>query len=82
MNDKDKELVNYFEKQAKPSKVYQKPLPFESVHKHLAMLVNYLNEQSIDDRVLPRREARRKVVAQLERSLHSRAMQKLLEYGE
>jgi hypothetical protein len=64
---------------------FQKPLPTESIHKHLQMLANYCKEMA--DRPKPTRaERREKAFADTWRKLHelanSRAVKTLLDYGE
>jgi hypothetical protein len=64
---------------------YQKPLPNESICKHIQMLANFCKEMA--DRPKPvRAERREKAFAdtwrKLEQLANSRAVRALLDYGE
>lgn len=61
---------------------YQKPLPNESVYKHLRMLVNYLREQADHDFLDVRREAFSMVADRLSKVAEGAACRKLQDYGE
>jgi hypothetical protein len=45
---------------------YQKPLPNESIRKHLLMLVNYLRDSRVEDQVAARRQAKELLADKLE----------------
>ncbi len=62
--------------------VYQKPVPNESVYKHLRMLVNYLREQADYDPVEDRKEAFSMVADRLNKVAEGTACRKLQDYGE
>lgn len=62
--------------------VYQKPVPNESVYKHLKMLYNFCIEQADTDVMQDRAEAFRKVAAGLAKVAEGNACRKLQEYGE
>jgi hypothetical protein len=62
--------------------VYQKPLPNESLYKHIQMLHNYCQEQGETDIHQRRGEAFKKVAKMLSRIGSSDAMRLLQEFGE
>lgn len=62
--------------------VYQKPIPTESVYKHLLMLYNYCKEQGLHDTAPERREAFLETARRLAKLGEGRAVRKLQEFGE
>lgn len=61
---------------------YQKPLPNESLYKHLQMLANYCQEQGETDIHERRGNAFKKIAKGLSRLASSDAMRLLQEFGE
>jgi hypothetical protein len=61
---------------------HQKPLPEESVYKHVMMLSNYLKAAAESDRVEHRKTAKLAIARKLETLANSRAMRTLQDYCE
>ena len=61
---------------------YQKPLPDESIYKHLHMLHNYLTEQAANEFMDVRKAAFMKAAEQIARVAEGRAVRQLQEFGE
>lgn len=62
---------------------YQKPLPTDSIYKHLRMLANYCGEMgTADDKVVDRKEAFVRLAEKLDELAHGRYVKRLQHYGE
>lgn len=69
--------------------IHQKPLPNETIYKHLMMLANYCKEASAykpisgyEHRVPEREKAHLNTWHKLQALANSRSVRKLLDYGE